>query len=68
MVNICIINFFDIGLSEFKYFNPFNILWFKFGIALGKFISPIIVGLVFSCVTPTGLIMRLLKDLQIKKK
>ena len=44
---------------------PLNKLWFKFGILLGKLISPIIMGIIFFLVvTPIGLIMRLLgKDL-----
>ena len=44
---------------------PLNKLWFKFGILLGKLISPIIMGIIFFfVVTPIGLIMRLLgKDL-----
>ena len=40
---------------------PLNKLWFKFGIFLGKIISPIIMGIIFFLVvTPIGLIMRLL--------
>ena len=40
-------------------------MWFKFGIFLGRIISPIIMALIFFLVvTPIGLIMRLLrKDL-----
>lgn len=41
---------------------PLNLLWFKFGMMLGKIVSPIIMALVFFCVvTPTGLIMKFLK-------
>jgi large-conductance mechanosensitive channel len=42
-----------------------NKIWFKFGIFLGKIISPIIMGIIFFLVvTPIGLIMRILgKDL-----
>jgi len=42
-----------------------NRWWFKFGLFLGRFVSPIVIGFVFFiAVTPTGLIMRLLgKDL-----
>jgi energy-coupling factor transporter transmembrane protein EcfT len=37
-------------------------LWIKFGILLGKIISPIIMGLVFFfVVTPTGILVRILK-------
>ena len=44
---------------------PLNKLWFKFGIFLGKIISPFIMGVVFFfVVTPTGLLMKLFrKDL-----
>ena len=38
-----------------------NKLWFKFGIFLGKIVSPLIMGIIFFLVvTPIGLIMRLL--------
>ena len=44
---------------------PLNKLWFKFGLFLGNFISPIVMGFVFFfVVTPVGLIMRIFgKDL-----
>ncbi len=46
-----------------------NKIWFKFGILLGKIVSPLVMGIIFYLtVTPTGIIMRLLgKDL-LKKK
>ncbi len=54
--------FLILGLLNSKLLNPLNILWFKFGIVLGKIISPLIMGIIFFLVvTPTGLIMRLLK-------
>ena len=59
------------GLINSSILTPLNILWFKFGMFLGKVISPIIMALVFfGVVTPTGLIMRLFnKDLlRLKKK
>tara|TARA_B100001063_G_scaffold205730_1_gene200775 strand:+ start:219 stop:602 length:384 start_codon:yes stop_codon:yes gene_type:complete len=57
--------FFILGLINSKILNPLNKIWFKFGIILGKLISPIIMGVIFFfVVTPTGLIMRLFgKDL-----
>ncbi len=57
--------FLILGLLKSKFLNPLNKIWFKFGIFIGKIISPIIMGLVFFfVVTPTGLIMRALgKDL-----
>ena len=49
------------GLLNSKILTPLNKLWFKFGIFLGKIISPLIMGIIFFLVvTPTGLIMRLL--------
>ena len=57
--------FLFLGLINSKILNPFNKLWFKFGIFLGKIISPLIMGIIFFLVvTPIGLLMRLLnKDL-----
>ena len=54
--------FLILGLLNSKILTPLNKLWFKFGIFLGNFISPIIMGIIFFfVVTPTGLIMRLFK-------
>ena len=40
---------------------PLNYLWFRLGLLLHRVISPVIIGAVFFlCVTPIGLIMRLL--------
>ena len=57
--------FFILGILNSKIITPFNKAWFRFGIFLGNFISPIIMGIVFFLVvTPTGLIMKLIrKDL-----
>ena len=57
--------FFILGILNSKILTPFNKAWFRFGIFLGNFISPIIMGIVFFLVvTPTGLIMKLFrKDL-----
>ncbi len=57
--------FLVLGLINSNILSPLNKLWFKFGLLLGNFISPIIMGLVFFLVvTPTGLFMRLIgKDL-----
>ena len=49
-----------IGLINSNILTPLNKLWFKLGIFLGNFISPIVMALVFFLVvTPTGIIMRL---------
>ncbi|MDA7583426.1 SxtJ family membrane protein [bacterium] len=63
--------FLILGLLNSKILTPLNLLWFKFGIQLGRIVSPIIMAFVFFLVvTPTGLIMRFLnKDLlNLKKK
>ena len=39
--------FLILGLINSQALTPLNILWFKFGILLGKIISPIVMGLVF---------------------
>ena len=53
--------FLILGLLNSKILTPLNKLWAKFGIFLGKIISPIIMGIIFFLVvTPIGLIMRLL--------
>ena len=57
--------FFILGITNSNLLLPVNKIWFKFGIFLGKIISPLIMGIIFFLVvTPIGLIMRLLgKDL-----
>ena len=50
------------GLVYSKILTPLNKIWFKFGLFLGKIISPLIMGLIFFLVvTPIGLLMRILK-------
>ena len=54
--------FLILGLINSRLLTPLNKLWFKFGILLGKIISPVIMGIIFFLVvTPIGLLMRLLK-------
>ena len=57
--------FLILGIFDSKILYPLNKLWFKFGIFLGKIISPLIMGIIFFLVvTPIGLLMRILgKDL-----
>ena len=51
--------FLILGLLNSSVLSPLNKIWFKFGILLGNFISPIIMGLVFFIVvTPTSFIMK----------
>ena len=61
--------FFILGIQNSRLLTPLNILWFKFGMLLGRFVSPIVMGLVFFLVvTPTGIIMRLFKKDLLKLK
>ena len=57
--------FLVLGLINSNILSPLNKLWFKFGILLGKIISPIIMAIIFFLVvTPIGLMMRIIsKDL-----
>ena len=52
--------FLILGVSNSKILSPLNKIWFKFGLLLGKIISPVVMGIIFFIVvTPTGLILRL---------
>ena len=54
--------FLILGLLDSKILNPLNKVWFKFGILLGKIVSPLVMGIIFFIVvTPIGLLMKLLK-------
>ena len=57
-----------LGLFNSKILTPLNKFWFKFGIILGKIVSPFVMGVVFFLViTPTSIFLRLLgKDLFIE--
>ena len=59
------ITFLFLSFKYSKLLTPLNKLWFKFGLFLGRLISPLIMGLIFFfVVTPIGLIMKILrKDL-----
>ena len=53
-----------------KILTPLNKVWLKFGLILGKFFTPIVLGLIFFItVLPTGIIMRIIgKDILSLKK
>ena len=54
--------FLILGLINSKLLTPLNKLWFKFGILLGKIISPLVMGIIFFLVvTPIGILMKILK-------
>ena len=53
--------FLILGLLNSKFLTPLNKIWFKFGILLGKIVSPLIMGAIFFLVvTPIGIILRLM--------
>ncbi len=62
---IIAIIFLILGLLKSKILTPLNKLWFKFGLFLGKIVSPMIMGLIFFLVvTPIAFLMRIIgKDL-----
>jgi predicted membrane protein len=54
--------FLILGLLNSKILTPLNKTWFKFGILLGSFVSPIVMGIVFfAIVTPTSVIMKVFR-------
>ena len=62
---IIAIIFLILGLLKSKILTPLNKLWFKFGLFLGKIVSPMIMGMIFFLVvTPIAFLMRIIgKDL-----
>ena len=62
--------FLILGILNSKLLSPLNKLWMKFGLLLGRIVSPIIMGIIyFFVVTPTGLIMKIFrKDLLSLKR
>ena len=52
--------FLVLGLMNSKILSPLNLLWFKFGILLGRIISPIVMGIIFFLVvTPISIILKI---------
>ena len=62
--------FLILGLLNSKLLTPLNRVWFRFGIALGSIMAPIVMGLIFfMVVTPISLLMKLFnKDMLNLKK
>ena len=61
--------FLILGIFDSNILSPLNKVWFIFGLFLGKYISPVVMMLIyFIVVTPIGFMMRILnKDiLQLK--
>ena len=63
-ISISII-FLVLGILNSKLLKPLKIVWIKFGEILGRFIAPLVMGIIyFIILTPIGLLMRLIgKDL-----
>lgn len=62
--------FLILGILNSKILTPFNQVWFKFGILLGRLVSPVVMGVIFfAIVTPTSIIMMVLQKnlLNLKK-
>ena len=57
--------FLILGIIDSRFLTPLNILWFKFGLLLGKIVSPLVMGIIFFfVVTPIAMLMRVFnKDL-----
>ena len=57
--------FLVLGAINSKVLTPLNKVWFKFGLLLGKVMSPLIMGIIFFLVvTPISLFMKIInKDL-----
>ena len=54
--------FLFLGILNSILLSPLNYIWFKFGLFLGKFISPLVMGIVyFIVVFPTFLFIKLFK-------
>ena len=59
-----------LGIINSKILTPFNKLWMKFGLLLGKIVSPIVMGVIFFFViTPISFILKIFKKdvLNLKK-
>ena len=62
---IIAIIFLALGLLNSKILTPLNKIWFKFGLLLGRIVSPVIMSIIFFfVVTPISFVMKILgKDM-----
>ena len=63
--------FLSISYLRPQFLLPLNKLWMRFGILIGKIVSPIVLGVIFFCIfTPIALLMRLFgrDELMLKLK
>ena len=61
--------FLILGILNSRILSPLSYVWIKLGIIMGKFISPIIMAIIFYLlISPFGIVMRIFgKDLLMKK-
>ena len=54
--------FLFLGMLNSPLLKPLNLIWFKFGLFLGQFIAPVVMGIVyFLVVFPTFLLLKIFK-------
>ena len=60
VLGTCSMVFFLVTLFKAEILRPLNKLWMSFGLVLGMFVSPIVMGAIFFIIfTPIGILMRL---------
>ncbi len=60
LVALLSLSFFVLGFLRPVILQPLNVLWAKFGMLLGKIVSPIVLGAIFFVIiTPTALFLKL---------
>ena len=71
LFEILVILIFGISILRPHKLLPFNKLWMRFGIFIGKIVSPVVIGIIFFLVfSPTGVLMRIFgrDELRLKKR
>ena len=69
LLSILAIVFFIIAIIKDDILLPLNQLWMKFGLLLGKIISPIVLGIIFfTLFVPIGILFRLIGRDQLSLK
>ncbi len=60
-----------VAVARPQLLRPLNVAWFKLGLLIGRFMSPVVLSLMFFCViAPIGLLMRVFghDPLRLKRK
>jgi predicted membrane metal-binding protein len=61
--------FLGLSLAAPKVLAPLNLLWMRFGLLLGRIVSPVVLFLVYIiAVVPTGILMRLMGKDPMRRK